>query len=143
MQYQQGSLASLCVTDWLLPGAVALITSHREVRRRSSFEGGALSLPIRVPLSIARHKKEQSCRRAQHQRPRGPLIFVLPARTRAKTSSDLHFHLAARHRDDHHLSDRPTIITSSPSLLCHHCFERTIHPPADRPAASPRCDETR
>ena len=53
MQYQHGSSASPCVTGWILTGAVALITSRREVRRRSSFGGRALSPPIRVPLLAA------------------------------------------------------------------------------------------
>ena len=50
MQYQHGSSASPCVTGWLLKGTVALITSSREVRRRSSFEKRAHSPPIKVSL---------------------------------------------------------------------------------------------
>ena len=45
MQYQYGFSASPCVTGWLL-----LITSSREVRRRSSFRERVPSLPIKVPL---------------------------------------------------------------------------------------------
>ena len=37
IQYKHGSSASPCVTGLLLKGVVALITSRREVRRRSSF----------------------------------------------------------------------------------------------------------
>ena len=47
MQYQHGSSASPCVTGWLLTGAVALITSRRQVRRRSYFEGRAPSAPYK------------------------------------------------------------------------------------------------
>ena len=50
MQYQDGSSASPWVTGWLFTGAVALITSNREVRRRSSFGGRVPPPPIRVPL---------------------------------------------------------------------------------------------
>ena len=53
VQYQNASSASPCVTGWLLTGAVALITSRREVRRRSSFEGRTpLSPPLKVPQKV-------------------------------------------------------------------------------------------
>ena len=52
IQYRHVSSVSLCVNGWLFTGAVALITSRRELRRRSSFGKRAHSSPISVPLDV-------------------------------------------------------------------------------------------
>ena len=67
MQYRNGSQASPWVTGWLFTGAVALITSNREVRRRSSFGRRTPPLPIRVPLYEIIHQRTlHSIRNTQH-----------------------------------------------------------------------------
>ena len=54
IQYQNASSVSLCVTGLVLKGAVALITSLREVRRRSSFEERAHPVPYKGPPNRCR-----------------------------------------------------------------------------------------
>ena len=49
--YQNTSSASPCVTGWLFTEAVLLITSRREIRRRSSFRRRSPPSLIRVPLA--------------------------------------------------------------------------------------------
>ena len=94
MQYQNGSPASPWVTRWLLTGAVALITSNREVRRRSSFGGRALPPPIRVPLVGPR------CRWLPRHRPH---------------SLGKHDVIGVRVRDRGRIVPRPTVTTATPS----------------------------
>ena len=71
MQYQNGSPASPWVTGWLFTGAVALITSNREVRRRSSFGGRAPPAPYKGPPTGRGGRDERQRRRRGTHPPQG------------------------------------------------------------------------